>query len=169
MKVAALVGANHAHQYPGNPHGRSDLFASFLIAQAKSLGVDLIAEEMSLAALEMAKVKQSTVQVVAQSLHIPHLFCDPNESEREALGIPSYEELKKLRKIEHVFGAEEQLLLADEKGYWPVREREWLTRLGKTRHNKVLFVHGPDHSSALAQLLEANNYEVQVLFQRWDA
>jgi hypothetical protein len=169
MNVAALVGANHAHQHPGSSYGRSDLFASFLIAQATLLRVDLLAEEMSTDALAKVGVKQSTVQEVALSLHIQHLFCDPNEVERKALGIPNYEELKKRRSIDHVFGAQEQLLVADERSYWPVREQEWLTRLRKTRHNKVLFVHGPDHTAAFARLLEKNGYEVQVLCQRWDA
>ena len=165
MQVAALVGANHAHQHPGSPHGRSELFASFLIVQATSLDVDLIAEEMSVEALARANVNRSTVQEVALSLRIPHLFCDPNEVERKALGIPNREELKKRRNITRVFGAEEQLLVADEKSYWPTREQEWLTRLRKTRHNKVLFVHGPDHVITFAQLLERNGYEVQLLCQ----
>jgi len=129
MKLASLVGANHAEQYPGSEHGHTEMFCRFLEQQATASSADLLAEEMNLSALARAQVSHSTVQRVATALMIRHVLCDPNETERRALGIPSYEELKMRRNFVKIFAAEEALLEEDERCYWPVREREWLDSL----------------------------------------
>jgi hypothetical protein len=167
MKSIALIAANHSHQYPDHPKGRADLFGSLLAQLAHSHGVDLIAEEMSREALEMENATKSTVEAVAESLQIRHLLCDPDSAERKALGIPSYEDLKVARGIRHVFEAEEALLKADERAYWPIRETEWLNRLGKFPHRSVLFVLGPDHVDTFSTLLRYVDYQVHVVNRRW--
>lgn len=168
MKSAALVGANHAHQYPGHPQGRADLFSQFVTQQAEHARVDLIAEEMSREALAMKKVGHSSVETAAGALLIRHLLCDPDSAERRALGIPSYEELKARRGISNAFGAETALLEADTRSYWPIREREWLNRLSQVGHEKVLFILGPDHVDSFTTLLQDAGYQVNVINRRWE-
>lgn len=167
MKSAALVGVTHAHQYPGHPQGRADLFGLFVKRHAQSAQPDLIAEEMSREALAIAKVPHSSVENAAGSLRIKHLLCDPDAVERKVLGIPSYAELKAARGIRHVFEAEEALLKADERSFWPIREREWLNRLARVNHQSVFFVLGPDHVDSFAMLLQEAEYQVDIVSRRW--
>lgn len=51
MKLALLIGANHAHQLPGKACGQAEAFSSFVETVAQAERVDLIAEEMSIEAL----------------------------------------------------------------------------------------------------------------------
>jgi hypothetical protein len=169
MTTAVLVGANHAHQLPGNPSGRADLFREFVAQQARACRVDLIAEEMSREALAKWKVEKSSVQAAAESVHVKHLLCDPDSAERKALGIPSYEELKAARGASHLSGEDEELLKNDERTYWPIREKEWLKRVANINHRRVLFVIGPDHVESFSFLLQEACYRVQVLSVRWEA
>ncbi len=170
MNSAALIGVNHAHQYPGHKDGHSDLFVQFVAQQAVSLAVDLIAEEMSREALAKARVSLSSVEVAACSIGVRHLLCDPDSDERKVLGIPSYEELREARGIRRycVFEKEQKLLEEDERSYWPIREKEWLRRIAGTNHNRLLYVLGSNHVESFASLLQQAQYHVDVISPRWE-
>lgn len=169
MRFAALIGANHAHQYPGHRHGNSDTFESFVTRVATQLQVDLLAEEMSREALDNAKVSHSSVNAVSDRMQLPHILCDPDSAERCELGIPSYDELKKRRGFNYVYAEEARMLESDERSFWSVREREWLRRLGATPHQRVLFVLGPNHVQSFQQLLAVSGYKVEIVCLRWEA
>lgn len=167
MKLAALIGTNHANQYPGNIHGHADIFTSYILKVAKARVVDLIAEEMSREALTKARVEKSSVQLAAEELRLLHLFCDPDSEERTALKILDHEQLKQRRGLVHAFDDQIDLLEQDEKEYWPLREAEWLARLQQTNHSKLLFVLGANHVESFASLLSSNKYKVEILNSRW--
>lgn len=169
MNFVALIGANHAHQYPGNVHGRANQFEDFLTSQVRDLSVDLLAEEMSAEALQRAKVVESSVQRVARELKVPHLLCDPDSIQRSALGIPDFEELKRKRNLKLVVDEDAALLEQDERLYWPVREAEWLRRLQRAEFGRAIFVTGPNHVLSFEDLLRRNSYEVQIITERWEA
>lgn len=72
---------------------------------------------------------------------IEHRFCDPESSERKALGIevdPQRETDTDRRK----------------------REQVWLSRIADCKGRRVLFVCGDNHYDPFAQLLERNDFNV---------
>lgn len=168
MAFVALIGTNHANQFPGNPHGRADLFSEFLASQARDLAAHLLAEEMSTEALHRAKVEESSVQRVARALELDHLFCDPDTRERSILGIPDYEQLKHRRGLKHVLGDNVSLLEQDERTYWPLREAEWLRRLQESESERIVLVVGPNHVQSFATALCNNSYEITIITDRWE-
>lgn len=168
MKSAALIGINHADQYPGHKDGRSDLFCKFVTKQAISLAVDFIAEEMSREALLKEKVYLSSVEIAAWSIGVRHRLCDPDSAERKALGIPSFDELREARGFSrYISEREEKQLEADERLYWPIREKEWLDRIQGANHSSLLFILGAQHVESFARLLEQAQYHVNVISPRW--
>ena len=163
------MGVNHAHQYPGNPHGSSENFTSFLESESRRYDIDLLAEEMSLEALRRQHLKISSVQMVATRLEIRHVLCDPDQLERERLGIPSTEEIK----AELAIGAcmtDTQISILDkkERSFWPKREEEWLRRANTINHRTCLFVIGSAHIPTFFSLLNQSNYQTTVLCERWN-
>lgn len=162
-----LVGANHAHQLVDNPHGQSKQFFQFLVQCCTESSVDLIAEEMSTAAL----IKYATTSIAlhaADSVKITHLLCDPDLAERTALGVPSEAELRDrlcpgVRKL-----GDDELINEAIKSYWPIREGEWLRRVGLQRCKCCLFILGPDHVSSFSRLLIEKGYSYRVVSERWE-
>ena len=169
MKSAALIGINHADQYPRHKDDRSDLFCKFVKQQAISLAVDFIAEEMSREVLVRKKVYLSSVEIAAWSICVRHRLCDPDSAERKALGIPSYDELMEARGISlySISEMEEKLLEADERLYWPIREKEWLDRIQGANHRSLLFILGAQHVESFARLLEQAQYHVNDISPQW--
>src|SRR6266850_5284786 len=86
----ALIGLNHGYQFRGCQEARWDAFEAYLLSYARTEGVDLIAEELSEEALRKWKATGSVARHVAGCLGIRHQFCDPDSSQREAIGIQSF-------------------------------------------------------------------------------
>lgn len=124
---------------------------------------------MSNEGLRRWRVEESSVQAAAAAVCIRHVQCDPDAQQRQALGIPSYDELKKARSVVEPTAKEAELLEADERKYWPIRERYWLDRIKHIEHSRVLFIVGPNHIESFAALLALAGYEVRVICERWVA
>jgi hypothetical protein len=85
---------------------------------------------------------ETELQKFSKAKGIEHLLCDPDSSERKALGI----EVDPRKETE-----------AD----WRKREQVWLSRIADCKRKRVLFVCGDDHYDAFAQLLESNGFNVR--------
>jgi hypothetical protein len=85
---------------------------------------------------------ETELQKFARTKGIEHRFCDPQSSEKEALGIevdPRKEREADRRK----------------------REQVWLSRIADCKGRRVLFVCGDDHYELFAQLLEQNGFNLR--------
>ena len=166
--LVLLVGVNHAHQYVNHPESATAKFSCYLEKICRARSVDLIAEEMNEDALQVNRT-DSTARRLSCKLGTAHVLCDPNESERQALGIPSYEQLKQ----KHGFGkylVDEQIKTIEqaEQSFWPIREAEWLRRLGRFESVNCLFILGSNHASSLSRLLAKQTIRNELLCTRWE-
>lgn len=144
VKVAAVVGVDHRIQYTNadcGPEWTSDIraFEDYLVDQASSHDVDLLAEEFSEEAVRKNNATTSPVQEAARRAHKPHLFMDPDTVERDAAGITT--------------GAQ--------------RESEWLQRLRLANVTRLLIVCGDDHVDSFAQRLDEDGFRTTVLSRGW--
>ena len=85
---------------------------------------------------------ETELQKFSKAKGIQHRFCDPDSSERKALGI----EVDPRKETE---------------SDWRKREQVWLSRIADCKRKGVLFVCGDNHYDAFAQLLESNGFNVQ--------
>jgi hypothetical protein len=85
---------------------------------------------------------ETELQKFSKAKGIEHRFCDPDSSERKALGI----EVDPRKETE-----------AD----WRKREQVWLSRIADCKDRRVLFVCGDNHYDAFAELLESNGFNVR--------
>ena len=85
---------------------------------------------------------ETELQKFSKAKDIEHRFCEPDWSERKALGI----EVDPRKETE---------------SDWRKREQVWLSRIADCKLRRVLFVCGDNHYDAFAQLLESNGFNVQ--------
>lgn len=162
-----LVGTNHANQYVGNKYGDSAQFTEYLRSVCSTHEVDLLAEEMSIEALEKNSAK-STALELARTLGITHLFCDPNRRERTALGIPTDDELRtSLGFRKYLLNHQIDRFEDAERSYWPLREEEWIRRVEACSFSICLFIVGSNHVSSFSDIVRSRGMPLQVLHQRW--
>ena len=134
-----LIGTSHKFQKGLNnaPVGCYAEFENLIRETASFNSVKVIAEEMSVAALGSCK---SLCKEVAGEIGVAHIFCDPDNSEREALGLP---------KI-------------DDAETWGAREEHWLSRL-QGADFPILFVCGANHVASFTDKCIARGIFVTVL------
>lgn len=169
-----IVGTGHHYQYGS---GRSfggyictdedeAAFAETLRVVAQRVSADLIAEELNIQALHEMGADRSVPQSVASALHLPHLFCEPNRTERLTLGI--YEDTAILVSAfpEQVSEAEFLRLSADS---WRRREEEWCRRLCLSAAQRIVFICGSDHIASFPSLAETKGFIVTIAERDWKA
>ena len=88
-KAIVLIGTSHAFQRGGKSSSLIDVvaFQKFISSLCLKWKIQLLAEEMSLGALERASLGESTISQVASSLSIRHQYVDPDSEQRRQLGI----------------------------------------------------------------------------------
>jgi hypothetical protein len=146
MRTVLLIGTNHYYQYPGNKGEKE--FRVLVKTTCQEQGIKVIAEEMSLEALSKNGAQISIGKQVADSLSIPHLYCDPSSEEQKKLGI----------KQPGRTGDPE----AD-----AIRERYWLAHILPLETWPVLFICGATHTESFRDLLQANDIVVHVVCESW--
>ena len=139
-----LVGVDHRIQYLNaacGPEWRGDIqqFTDYLVDQARSRKVDLLAEEFTHELVLANQARASTVQVAAELLGVRHCFCDPDSRERERSQIERPDQ----------------------------REAYWLERLRDSGCRCILFVCGNEHVASFANLTRENGFTAETLSQGW--
>jgi hypothetical protein len=142
--LVLLVGVDHRIQYTNlacSPKWRQEIlkFANYLKDQCQQHGVQLLAEEFSEEALLSSNATGCTVCDVATELGLPHLFCDPTQSERNTLNVTTSDQ----------------------------REQVWLDRLLSAKKDNILFVCGDDHINTFSTKLMVSDFQIQVLSRQW--
>ena len=169
-----LVGTSHTYQYGARAKRASkpctrqqeEAFRALIRSDIQIRGVSAIAEEFNSECLEEGQIDVSVLQSLAKELGVPHLFCELNRQEREALGIKQENDIR----ISNFFsgGSEADIQECLRKQF---REREvvWLQRLRGFGHSPVLYVCGADHVRSFSALLSEAVIPVEVLHADWQA
>lgn len=167
--VVLLVGTNHAHQLSGYRDGAAETLNTYLKGIVDTEAIDLLAEELNEEAVKRFRASDSTARLVALERKLAHIFCDPNTSERRALGIPTVEELlDKLGYGCNPSDEEKANLEIETRRYWPIRENFWLKKLSSCSSNRCLFVLGSNHVQSFSLLLSEHGIQNQVKVGRWE-
>jgi len=166
MKVL-LIGLNHSFQLEGF-NSEWELFKNYLSDRCLEENPDLIAEELNIEAIELWKANDSVARRIANSLGIGHLFCDPDSSEREKIGIKSIKEIASDLGYGHALTSQEseKVEIMDKK-QWDKREKYWLSRLLEKDFQKCIFIVGSDHVDSFYSKLKENKIETQILTNNW--
>ena len=139
MRTVLLIGTNHVYQRP-DIRG-SEEFRTLIEDSREEHDIKIIAEEMSLDVLHKYGATESSCKQVADSIGIPHLYCDPSYKEQKKLGIKQ--------------PGRERDPVAD-----AIREDYWLEHILKQNSWPVLFICGADHTESFRDLLQANDIVV---------
>jgi hypothetical protein len=130
MKDILIIGTSHKG-YQIRPRcdlqDCADAFKRYLLTTVQKCAVQTVAEEMSLEALG---IRHTVGKEIATERKLRHIYCDPNCSERQSLGISKDDTPTDYRK----------------------REEEWLRRVVQSCTYPVLFVCGACHVDSFANL-----------------
>ena len=165
--LAAVLGTDHRYQIGGDERtdAQNRAFAELIHTLCQEHQVRLLAEEMSLDALEGRGRTESTVAGFARDLCIAHVYCDPSEAEQSAMGL--YIERSENLLVHKKWSADKIAEgIAKEHG---VRERFWMNRMIETNVWPCLLVCGSDHAHSICSLLHNAGLTVTLLAVRWDA
>lgn len=169
-----VVGTSHHYQFgAGARFGDrrcteedEAAFASLLREIATSLGIAGLAEELNRQALEEVGKQVSVAERIASALRIQHFFCEPDRSERVALGIKDENQIRMSAFPNFLPEDEVQELIAE---HWQKREQEWLRRMEGLKEAKVLLVCGADHVSTFIPLASQQGHQCEVIHANWEA
>lgn len=166
--VCHLIGLNHGHQLEGYEFGNWRAFDKYLSDLCISVGVDLIAEELNEEGIARWRANGSVARTVALRLSIKHLFCDPNQQDRERLGLLTERDAAaKLGYGRTWTSAQDATVTAEAQRTWPDRERFWLQRLRHVQFDRCAFILGAAHVDTFGALLSAAGYCVVVVNREW--
>lgn len=160
-----LVGLeHHYHQYVGATTGRGapQQLMAFLREKCAAHNPDLLAEELSQEDVDLEGARNSVLRALATEFGLPHLFCDPDGAERQALKYPVEEIVKVTRFNGDAVKAADYM-----KQFWPIREGEWMRRIIATEARKCLLVIGAAHVETLSIRAVEFDYSPVVLCDRW--
>jgi hypothetical protein len=158
-----LIGLNHGYQLRGCREADWSAFEQYLLSYSVLEGIDLIAEELSDEAVRKWKAEDSVARCVASRLGIRHLFCDPESSEREALGIRS------LSEIVDSFGPRPTVdeVEAQEREEWRIREQYWWRKLRDVSFTTGTFLLGSQHAGRFKALLLSEGCDAAIVEKNW--
>jgi hypothetical protein len=169
-----IVGTGHHYQFGagisfgGFSCSAKDhiVFAKMLRKLATSVAAETIAEEANEQALRDVGSRASVPQLVAHKLKIFHLFCDPDRTERQLLGIHEENMIRVSAFPEMLNEATVQQLSAQS---WRRREEEWLRRLNNIKATRIIFICGAEHIATFPALAVQRGFQVVVEHATWEA
>lgn len=149
------------HDFQTEPCAEFENYVRNVCVQTR---IQSVAEEMNSDALREANADQSTVAKVANTLGLPHAYCDPNEQQRKGHDILGERELKHLKWWDDLSDDEASALKAI---HTKKREEYWIEKLNPIFSDPMLFVCGVDHLSSFSGILRGDGFNVVVLDKQW--
>jgi hypothetical protein len=154
------------------PRSKVEAFQKYLTQTAIDLHAVAIGEEMNEERILVHGCNAiSVAQMVARRLQIPHVFCEPDKTERQKLGLRVGQEM-----LEHASAIATKTGRAlidvreeEVRKQFPLRERFWATRLASLSRNSdsVIFICGADHCETLPKTLRQKSLENRVHCADW--
>ncbi|MEW6584243.1 MAG: hypothetical protein AB1442_01380 [Nitrospirota bacterium] len=165
-----LIGVAHRVQYTNDKSDPGEImrFSAFLEMKALKLKITCIAEELNAEVLREKKATACTALAVTRKLNIEHRFCEPDRSEREALGIPS-ERIHTKAPVGDGDSRKDigERIRKEREKYFELRERFWIDRIEDKIDEPIFFICGADHVGSFGTLLSEKGYDVEVLIEDW--
>jgi hypothetical protein len=163
-----LLGTDHRYQFSDPSISKSDIlaFEQLIITTCESCGVNLIAEEMSLDALNIKQLSESIPASIAKRLKLPHLYCDPPVSEQLSLGIADENAIRAILGSRQTAPEEIQRFVELERRK---REPVWLKNIEANAIWPVMFIFGSWHSQSFAELLSDHGHSYAFIHSAWRA
>jgi len=109
---------------------------------------------------------------------VEHLFCDPEEKDRERLCIPYFADIRDSVKAK--YGAVDNYLfddalrkkifeetVAEARSYWSVREEFWLEKILPWIGENILFICGHEHAKRFEKLVRSRGYDSALVDEYW--
>lgn len=154
-----LLGVYHCFQTKEYPE-----FLAYVRDFCDSHGINSLAEEMNYTALRDAKRDRSTIKMMADECLLPHAYCNPDEKERQTLGIVGENKLKSLQWLCEWTDEE----FESHKALYNQKKEQliWLDRLQKIFMDPMLFVCGIDHLTSFSALLARSGFSFQIADRR---
>lgn len=154
------------------PLAKIKAFQKFVAEAAISLGAVTIGEEMSEDRMLVYGHNAMTVaQLVARNLKIAHVFCEPDQNDRRALGLRAGDEMAQhASEIATRTGRTFPQVHEEEvRKQFSTRERFWATRLApyNPEGNSVMFICGADHSATFPDTLRQKGFRAIVQCPDW--
>ena len=174
MKTALhLIGTGHHLQFGagarfgGYACSAEDekAFATFLAEAAQRSSAIAIAEELNRQALIEVGCQTSVAERVSSALGIAHLFCEPDRSERAALGIMDENDVRASLVFKKFNEEQVQAKISD---HVRLREEEWLRRVAELGTGPILFVCGANHVDTFTALLDLHGLQVTIVCRDWE-
>ena len=175
-----IIGIDHLVQYNGPlPEYILDQFRELLIEKTAEYNITLIAEEFNGEFLrDVYSATVDTAMAAAGEAGIDHIYCDPEEAERDKLGIPYYADVRERVMAGlgmsggFIFDDEKRKMVeletaAEVKKFWHIRESFWLERIRARLCENILFICGHEHVERFRTLLEREGVEVSVIDTFW--
>jgi hypothetical protein len=127
---------------------RFETYLDKLVTQVEPQAIcEEYSETVLLGHLEIDDRAYSIPKNVSAHHNIKHVFCDPNQHERDIL-----------------YAANGTTEAEDERNGYPVREGEWLRRITSLLLDTlILFICGANHIATFKQKLEAKHVTVEVI------
>lgn len=159
MTQVVLIGTRHSIQ---RDFTRSD-FREYIKSNIAKHNVDAIAEEID--------VNDSVVSDITTNLGLEYKIVEPNEQERIALGIDSFNQIENSIFME--FDNYESLEAAAEcearkQNTFRAREKEWLKRLDTMQGKQLLMICGANHITPFYELLKSLSFNVVIECELWE-
>lgn len=175
-----IIGIDHLVQYNGPLAGEIiDEFSEFLAAKISELEISLVAEEFNEEYLhDVFGASEDTAKAAAERTGIEHMYCDPDEGEREMLGIPYYADVRDVVKERR--GISDRIIFDNDlrrsieretseevKRHWKVRENFWYERIKDRVPENILFLCGHEHVAGFSSMLKEKGIDVSVIDEFW--
>jgi hypothetical protein len=155
-----VVGTSHTIQIA------DPALKPFLERLCRDFNIRAMAEEMNEEALAETNCTSSIPMQIASALKMPHMFCDPNRTERAKLGIHQENEFRIQAWLSSSTLSDSELAARVTESY-AMRERYWLEQLRELKVWPVLFICGADHVSSFCELLKQQSIAAHVAAEDW--
>lgn len=169
-QTVVLVGTSHKFQLPLCGKSIEQTFFSTIYELSNSYGVNAIAEEMSLEALNEKGATYSIAQQLCNEKSLRHKFVDPTNKERKELGIFQDNDIR----IEGFLNnwtpkfIDAEILVRGSDASDSIRENFWLSKIKELDTWPLLFICGADHFNSFADLLRENGVNVVESCKDWE-
>jgi len=175
-----IVGIDHLVQYNGPiPEHLLDEFKEFISVKIIEYNISVIAEEFNEEFLyDVLGATEATAYVLAEKYGIEHIYCDPDQNEREEMGIPYYAEIRD--EVRKRFNVNENIIFdnvlrkkldsetaSEVKKYWPLREKFWFDRIREKLSENIIFLCGHEHVYRFMEYLSMKGADVYLIDQFW--
>ena len=161
-----ILGTNHRYQGKDISEVETQAFLGVIQDTCSSFDIVAICEEFHEDFLKDYKtlINESVPKEFARKKRFIHRYCDPNLSERCAIGADDLRLLENDLKTGEITA---QKFYSKRDKSFSIREEYWMKELQKLNKWPALFICGAKHSERFQELLQNNNISSIIIEKDW--